>query len=152
MPQPVQLPGRRRPDAPEGLDRQRVQERELALGRHLEQPVGLRDAARDLGQELRPRDADRERQPDLLEHAAAQPRGDLERRARPSPHAANVDEGLVDRQRLDERRRVLEHAVHGLARLRVGVHARPDDDRARGRGGAPRAPPMAVRMPNAFAS
>ena len=57
------------------------------------------------------------------------------------PHPAHVEERLVDRQPLDERRRVLEDAVDGLARLRVRVHARPDDDRAWGRGGAPRGRP-----------
>ena len=46
-------------------------------------------------------------------------------------HPADVEERLVDRQALDERRRVVEHAVHGLARLRVGGEPRPDDDRLR---------------------
>ena len=53
---------------------QRVQELELAVGRHDEQPVGLGDRARDLGEELRAGDADRDRQPDPLEHLAPQPR------------------------------------------------------------------------------
>ena len=61
----VQLRRRLRPDAPQPLDRQRVEEVELAVGRDDEQPVGLGDAARDLGEELRARDADRDRQPDL---------------------------------------------------------------------------------------
>ena len=60
-----------RPDAPEPLDRQRVEEGELAVGRDDEQPVGLRHGARDLGEELRPRDADGDRQADLARHAAA---------------------------------------------------------------------------------
>ena len=75
----VQLARRRRPDAPDALDRQRVQELELAARRHDEQPVGLRRAARDLRQHLRARDADAQRQPDLLAHLAPQQRA----RARP---------------------------------------------------------------------
>ena len=51
-----------------------MQELELAVGRHDEQPVGLRDAARDLGEELRPRDADRDRQPDLARARARRSR------------------------------------------------------------------------------
>ena len=70
------------PDAPEPLDRQRVEERQLAVGRHDEQAVGLGHAARHLGEELGARHADGDRQPDLLEHLAPQPRGDLRRRAR----------------------------------------------------------------------
>ena len=38
-----------------------------------EEPVRLRDRARDLREELRPRDADGDRQPDLVEHAPPQP-------------------------------------------------------------------------------
>ncbi len=58
----VQAPRRRRADAPDALDRQRVEKRELALGRDGDQPVGLRDAARHLREELRPRHADRDGQ------------------------------------------------------------------------------------------
>ena len=75
----MQLAGRCRPHAPEPLDGERVEERELAVGLDDEQPVGLRDAARDLGQELRPRDADRDRQPDPSTHVATQPLRDVAR-------------------------------------------------------------------------
>ena len=47
----------------------------LLLRRHHQQAVGLRRAARHLGQELRPRDADGDRQADPLAHLVAQPRG-----------------------------------------------------------------------------
>ena len=80
----VELPGGHRPDAPEPLDRERVEKGQLAVGRHDEQAVGLGHAARDLGEELRPRDADRDRQADLLEDVAPQPHGDLGGRARDS--------------------------------------------------------------------
>ena len=42
-----------------------MQERELAARRHEQQAVGLCHAARHLGQKLRPRDPDRDRQADL---------------------------------------------------------------------------------------
>ena len=112
-------------DAPQALDRQRVQERELAVGRHDEQPVGLGDAARDLGEELRPATPTVIGKPDLRRARRAQAHGDL---ASACPRAArmpaHVEERLVDRQPLDERRRVLEDAEHRLARLRVRRHAR----------------------------
>ncbi len=57
-------------DSPEPLDRERVQEVELTIGRNDEQPVGLCDSARDLGEELGARDADGDRQADLVEHAS----------------------------------------------------------------------------------
>ena len=82
---------------------------------HEQQPVRLGHARGDLGQELRPRDADRDRQPDLVAHPLPQPRGDLDRRARDPPHPAHVDERLVDRQPLDHRRRVVEDREHLLA-------------------------------------
>ena len=84
IPRAWSLRGGDRADAPEPLDRQRVEEVELAVGRHHEQAVGLGHAARDLGEELGPRDADRDRQADLLAHLAPQPHGDLRRRARRS--------------------------------------------------------------------
>ena len=62
----AQLPRRDRPDAPQPLDLEWMQERELLVGRHEQQAVGLRDAARDLREELRACDADGDRQPDLV--------------------------------------------------------------------------------------
>jgi hypothetical protein len=93
--------------------------------------TGSGDAARHLREELRPRDADGDREPDFVAHAPAEPRGDLGCVAREPLEAADVEEGLVDREPLDDRRRVLEHLEHRLARLRVGGHARPDHDRVR---------------------
>ena len=118
-------------DAPQPLDRQRVQEGQLPVGRHDQQAVGLRHPAGHLGEELRPRDPDRDRQADALEHGAPQPHGDLHRLARDPPHAADVEERLVDRQPLDQRRGVLEDREHGPARVGVGRHPRPHHDRLR---------------------
>ena len=108
-----------------------MEERQLAFGRHDEQAVRLGDAARHLREELRPRDAHRQREPDLLEDPAPQAGGDLHRRAGDPLHAAHVEERLVDRQPLDQRRHVVEDPIHGLARLGVGREARRDHDRLR---------------------
>ena len=124
----MQLAGRGRPDAPEPLDRERMEEVELAVGLDDEQPVGLRDAARHLRQELRPRHPDRDRQADALAHVVPQARRDLGGRSCEPPHPANVEERLVDRERLDERRCVVEDGEHRLARLRVRTHPRLHDD------------------------
>ena len=59
-------------------------------------------------------------QADPLEHLAPQPHGDLRRRARDPPQAADVEEGLVDGEALDEGRGVVEHLEHRLAGLGVG--------------------------------
>jgi hypothetical protein len=81
----VQLLRRDGADAPEPLDRQRMQEGQLAAARHHEQAIGLGHAAGHLGEELRPRHPDGDRQADALEHVAPQPDGDLHRRARDPP-------------------------------------------------------------------
>ena len=61
----VQLDRGRRPDAPQPLDRERVQELGLAVGRDHEQAVGLGRGAGHLGQALGPGHADRDRQADV---------------------------------------------------------------------------------------
>jgi hypothetical protein len=129
-PDTAQLLGRDRPDSPEPLDRQRMEERELVLRRHQEQPVRFRHAARDLREELRPCDPDRDRQADFLANVAPESDGDLAGRSRQSSDAADVEERLVDRQPFDERRRVVEDAVDRFARLGVGRHPRLDHDRS----------------------
>ena len=78
----VELGRRDRADAPQPLDRQRVQEGQLPARRDDQQAVGLGHPARHLRQELRAGQADRDR-PARPPHApSAQPRGDLRRRAR----------------------------------------------------------------------
>ncbi len=72
-------------------------------------------------------------------------------RARDQPQPADVEERLVDRQALDERRRVVEHLEQRLARLAVGGHPRADDDRLRAQPASLR-PPIGVRTPYALAS
>ncbi len=144
----AQPPGRRRADAPERLDRQRVEEGPLAARRHDQQAVRLGDGAGHLGEELGRRHAHRDRQPHLLAHAPAQVRRDLGRRARDPLEPAHVEEGLVDRQALDERRGPLEDPEHGPAGLDVGRPARLDDDRL---GAEAARPPPAHRRAHARA-
>ena len=83
--------------------------------------------------------------------SAAQRGGDVHRRAGDAPQPADVEEGLVDRDALDERGRVLEHGEHGLARLGVGLEAGRHDDRP-GHRRCASPPPIAVRTPYALAS
>ena len=127
----VELARGGRSDSPEPLHRQRVKEGQLAVGRHDEQAVGLRDAARHLGEELRPRHAHRDRQADVPAHLATQPRGDLGGRPRDPLEPADVEERFVDREAFDERRHVVEHPEHRLARLGVDRHPRRHDDGTR---------------------
>ena len=108
-----------------------MEERQLAVDRDDQQAVRLRDPARDLGEELGPGHADGDRQADPLEDLATQAHRDLRGRARDPPQPADIEERLVDREPLDERRRVVEHLEHRLARRAVGLHARRDDDRFR---------------------
>ena len=127
----VELGRRGGPDAPQPLDRQRVQEIQLTVGRYHQQAVGFGDAAGHLGEELGPCDPHRHGQADAFEHVRAKSNGDLGGRARDPPQSADVEEGLVDRQPLDERRRPVEDLEQRLARLAVGVHPRANDDRLR---------------------
>ena len=112
-------------------------------------PSGLADGAGDLGEELRAGDADGDRQPDPLAHVGAQPGGDLDRRAGDAAQPADVEERLVDRDALDERRRVVEHGEHGPAGVGVGLEAGRHDDGAAGTAAAPgrRPSPCARRTP-----
>jgi hypothetical protein len=130
-PEAAELAGGDGPHPPEPLDREAVEKRELELGRHDQQAVGFGHAARDLGEELGSGDADRDREPDALADVEAQPRRDLEGRARDAFQPADVEERLVDRQALHQRRRVVEDREDRLARLRVGRHPGLDHDRVR---------------------
>ena len=118
-------------DAPETFDRQRVEKRQLAVGRHDEQAVGLGDAARHLGEELRPGHAHRDRQAHSFESVAFQSRSDLGRRPRDPLEPANVEERLVDRQPFDKGRGIVEHAKERPAGLGVDRHPRRYDHRTR---------------------
>jgi hypothetical protein len=118
--EPVQLLCGDSSNPPEPLDGERVEKCQLALRRHEQQPVRLCNSARHLRQELRPRDSDRDRQADALAHGAPQAHRDLAGAAGNPAHAANVEERLVDREPLHQRRGVVEYAIEVLARFGVG--------------------------------
>jgi len=127
----VELGRGRRPDSPQPLDRKWVEEIQLAVDRHHEQPVRLRDSAGHLGEELRPSNSDRHGKPDALENIRPQPDGDLQRSARDPSQPPDIEERLVDREAFYERRRVIEHLEQLFAGLAVRIHPRADDDRVR---------------------
>ena len=91
-----------------------------APGRDHEQPVGLGHAAGHLGQVLGGGHAHRDRQADPLADLTPQAHRDLRRRPRDPLHPADVEEGLVDREPLDQRRGPLEDVEHRPAGLDVG--------------------------------
>ena len=113
--------------APQSLDGEGVQEVQLAVGRHLQQPVGLGHAAGHLGQELGPGHPDADGQPDLVEDPGPQAGRDVHRGPRHPAQAADVEEGLVDRQPLHQRRGVVEDGEHGPAGVGVGLPPGADD-------------------------
>ena len=108
-----------------------MQEGQLLPRLDHEQPVGLSDAAGDLGEELGPRDADRDREADLLPDSCPELDRDLGRRTRDVAEAADVEKRFVDRQSFDDRRGVLEDLEHGLARLGVSGEPWRHDDSVR---------------------
>ena len=118
-------------NAPEPFDGERVEERQFAVRRDDEQPVGLCHAARHLGEKLRARDTDRDRKSDAGKDVAPQPHGDLDGRAGDPLHPTHVEKRFVDRDPLDERRRVVKHLEHRLARFAVRGHPRRNDDDSR---------------------
>ena len=124
----VELQGRSGADAPQALHGERMQERELAARWDDEKPVRLRDAAGDLGEELRPCDADGDRQADDLADVASEPQRDLGRCPGYPLEAAYVEERLIDRQALDKRRCLVEDPEDRLAGFGIRPHARRHDD------------------------
>src|SRR3989442_1475869 len=69
-----------RADAPQAPRRQRVQKGGDPVGRHFEEPVGLRQVARDLRHHLARPDADRDRESRRGAHAVLEQPADRERR------------------------------------------------------------------------
>jgi hypothetical protein len=127
----TQLLGGDLADTPEPLDGKRVEEGELVPRRHDQEAVRLGNSARHLRKELGGGHTDGHGQPDSLAYVAPQADGDLAGRPRDPLHAAHVEEGLVDRKSLDQRRGVVEHLEHRLARLDVDRHPRRHHDRLR---------------------
>ena len=69
--------------------------------------------------------------PTSVAYPFPQPRRDLHRGARDPGQPAHVEEGLVDRQRLDQGSGVAEDLEHVATGLRVRRHPRWHDDRVR---------------------
>ncbi len=105
-----------------------MEEGQLLVDRDDEQAIGLGDRAGDLGEVFGAGDPDRDRQPDAAEDIEPELCGDRRGRAANPPKPADFEEGLVDRQPLDDRCRVVEDVEDIAARLRVGVHARGHHD------------------------
>ena len=97
---------------PEGVDRQRVQEREGPPGRDDQQAVRLAAGRGQLGQELAGGDADGQGQPGLPADPVPQQPGRGHGVAEQRPRPADVQEGLVEREWLDQRGDALEDAHH----------------------------------------
>ena len=110
-----------RADAPQRVDRQLLQELLDALGRDHRQAVGLLPRRRDLREELVRRDAGRRGSP-VASRISALSRCATDSPERLSPRVlGDVEVGLVERQRLDQRRHRPED---GEDRLRRGPVAR----------------------------
>ena len=118
-------------DAPQPRDRQRREERRLLAERHDDQPVGLAQVRRDLGHELRRRDADRGGQPDLRPDVGLDPPGDRRAVAEQRRRPGDVEERLVDRDRLDQRREAPEDRHHVAAGGLVAAAVDRQEDRVR---------------------
>ncbi len=124
----VQLLRRHRADAPQPLDGERQEELLLPIGLDDEESVGLAHRTRDLREELRAGDADRDRQARLGAHPLPQPDGDGLGSAGDASQAADLEESLVDGEPLHERGGVAEDAEDVLAGRGVGLHPRRHDD------------------------
>ena len=81
--------------------------------------LGLGRFGRQLGEELHPGDPDRAGESLLVQDPAAELVGDLHRRTEQPPGAPDIEERLVERDRLDERRERPEDLHHPTADLAV---------------------------------
>src|SRR5579859_5716117 len=89
------------PDSPQRGHRQRVQEIQHAGPRYHQHAIRLAAGRGDLGHELRRRDPDRAGDALLLLHLGADARGDRGGGSQPAQRAGDVEERLVQRERLD---------------------------------------------------
>ncbi len=99
---------RDRADAPDPPHRQRREEAHDVAGRHLEQPVRLRDVAGDLRDHLHRRDPDRDGELGLVAHGAAQRVADRARGSEQALGAGEIEERLVEREPLHDGREARE--------------------------------------------
>ena len=120
---------RRVADAPQARHRQRVEEREHAVGRHDAQAVGLVDVRSDLRGELDRRDTDGRDEGQLGAHALLDRGGDRRAIAEQALAPRAVEERLVEREAFDVGREVAEDAEERARRGDVPVHVVTNDDR-----------------------
>ena len=120
-----------RTDAPHQLDRKVVQE--LKLGRRIDDAhaVGLCHLRGNLGEMFGAGDADRDRQAELVAHTAADDLGDRRRRPEQMLGSSHVCEGLIDRDALDQRRVVVEHADRRVAEPLIFLEVAADEQQLR---------------------
>ncbi len=127
--EPAEPLQRGRTDAPQTCDRQRIEVGRFLPGRHLEHPVAGLDAMRSgaglgldgghLGEELVRRHADRARQAQSVDHRRTDLPADRRSGAEQCGGPGDVEERLIERQRLDERRERGEDVEDVSARLGV---------------------------------
>lgn len=92
-----------RAHAPQGPDRQQVEEVLRGAGRHKKQPIGLGVGRGELGDELGGGDAHRGRNAHTTTDLGTDPPADGHWRAHAAPGPGNVQEGLVDAHLLQNR-------------------------------------------------
>ena len=127
-PASLQFRRRHRSDAPERFYREGVEELQLQTGLDDEQPVGLGNRACNFREELRRCDADAQRQSDLASNPFAQRLRNRAAITNQPPQTGHVDEGLIDREPLNLRRRFPEDLEHRLTGLGIRAHPSGDDD------------------------
>ena len=97
----------------------------------LRDAAGLRELARDPRERLVRRDADREREVARVAHRALDPLGDVARRSCMTRGTGEVDEEVVDRGDLDQRRELEQDARRPLAQPVRGLRVAVAEDRDR---------------------
>ena len=113
QPQSLQRLLRAIADTPQGSDRQLVKETDHLGLRHDEQPVRFGKTRCQLCDELGGGHPDRAGDALLISDRVADPLADLTGRTQPASSAGHVEEGLVQRQRLDDRRHAGEDRHDG---------------------------------------
>jgi hypothetical protein len=127
----LQLVGGHRAHSPQPAHRQRAKERQLPIGRHQQQPVGLGFPAGDLGKKFGPRDPDRNGQSGAVADVGAQPLPDPQWGAGNPGEAADIEEGLIHRHGLHDRCDIAEHLEDRVTGAGVGGHPGWHDDGVR---------------------
>ena len=122
---------RLRTDPPQRPHRQRPEESVGAGLGHDEEAIGLAQRGGDLRHVLGRRDADAADEAGLVEHPALERMRDDSGAPEQSSRAPNIEERLIDRERLDDRRHVVEdrHDLRGL--FEESAEIGRDDDRGR---------------------